>query len=41
MQFSPLVSDHVQKLTPPTKEELDLLRSEIDPDKLIIGRVGT
>lgn len=38
MQFEPLIADKVEELKPPTEEELRLLREEIDPDRVIIGR---
>ncbi len=38
MEFKPLVADEVVEIEPPTKEELRLLREDIDPYKLVIGR---
>ncbi|MFQ6014247.1 MAG: CoA-transferase subunit beta [Anaerolineae bacterium] len=39
MGFEPLVADELKELEPPRLEELELLREEIDPDRVIIGRV--
>ena len=39
MGFEPLVAETVEKLEPPTAEELRLLREEIDPERAIIGKV--
>lgn len=39
MMFEPLVADELEELEPPHPEELKQLREEIDPDKVIIGRV--
>jgi glutaconate CoA-transferase subunit B len=38
MGFQPLVAEKVEMLDPPTREELVVLREEIDPLRLIIGR---
>lgn len=38
MDFKPLVASAVEVLEPPTKEELRILREEIDPSRAIIGR---
>ncbi len=38
MDFEPLVADPVQTLEPPTAEELRVLREEIDPSGVVIGR---
>lgn len=40
MDFTPETGDTVEELPPPTAEELRILREEIDPDRLIIGRTG-
>jgi len=39
MEFKPLVADKIAEITPPKTEELRLLREEIDPDRVVIGRV--
>jgi hypothetical protein len=38
MGFAPLVAGKVEVLEPPTREELAVLREEIDPSRMIIGR---
>lgn len=38
MEFEPLVADRVETLSPPTAEELRIMREEIDPAGAIIGR---
>jgi glutaconate CoA-transferase subunit B len=40
MGFAPLVAEKVEPLEPPTAEELAILRQEIDPGRIIIGRPG-
>ena len=40
MGFAPLVAEKVETLEPPTAEELAILRQEIDPGRIIIGRPG-
>jgi len=40
MEFEPLVADKIETLKPPTPEELRLLREVIDPDRVVIGKVG-
>jgi glutaconate CoA-transferase subunit B len=40
MEFTPLVSDKMEELEPPTPEELRLLRNEIDPIRAIIGKAA-
>lgn len=37
MGFKPLVSEKVEELEPPSREELRVLREEIDPARIIIG----
>jgi glutaconate CoA-transferase subunit B len=39
MGFVPLVAEKLQTLSPPTPEELKMLREVIDPDRVVIGRV--
>jgi glutaconate CoA-transferase subunit B len=39
MNFEPLVAKKIEELKPPTEEELRLLREEIDPDRVIIGKI--
>lgn len=39
MEFEPLVAGSLEELKPPTAEELGILREEIDPDRVVIGRV--
>jgi len=39
MGFKPLISENIHELEPPTDDELRLLREEIDPSRIIIGRV--
>jgi glutaconate CoA-transferase subunit B len=38
MMFEPLVAPRVETLGPPTADELRVLREEIDPDRVVIGR---
>lgn len=40
MEFKPLVADKIEEIKPPTADELKLLRQEIDPDRVVIGRVS-
>ncbi|PTL36461.1 acyl CoA--acetate/3-ketoacid CoA transferase subunit beta [Candidatus Methylomirabilis limnetica] len=40
MEFTPLIAERVEELSPPTPEELRILREEIDPDRAIIGAAG-
>jgi glutaconate CoA-transferase subunit B len=37
MEFEPVVPDRVESLAPPTEEELDVLRSDIDPTGRTLG----
>lgn len=39
MDFKPLVAERVEEIEPPTGQELCVLREEIDPSRVIIGRV--
>jgi glutaconate CoA-transferase subunit B len=39
MSFEPGVADEIEELEPPRSEELKILREEIDPDRVVIGRV--
>jgi len=38
MGFEPRVAEKIEVLEPPTREELAVLREEIDPSRMIIGR---
>ena len=38
MEFQPDVADELTTIEPPRPEELEILRGEIDPDRVIIGR---
>ncbi len=38
MMFEPLVADRVETLAAPTADELRVLREDIDPDRVVIGR---
>lgn len=38
MDFRPDVADEIEVLEPPKPAELELLRGEIDPDRVVIGR---
>jgi hypothetical protein len=38
MGFEPRVAQKVEALEPPTRKELAILREEIDPTRVIIGR---
>ena len=40
MEFTPLVANKIEEIKPPTADELRLLRDEIDPDRVVIGRVN-
>ncbi len=40
MEFVPEVAPRLDTIEPPRPEELDMLRSDIDPDRVIIGRQG-
>lgn len=37
--FKLLWADHITETEPPTKEELSILREQIDPERVIIGRM--
>jgi hypothetical protein len=39
MSFEPLVADELMHMEPPRPAELQMLREDIDPDCVIIGRV--
>ena len=38
MEFTPLIAERVEELSPPTPEELRILREEIDPDRVELGQ---
>jgi glutaconate CoA-transferase subunit B len=38
MNFEPHVADNIETIEPPRKKELALLREEIDPDRVVIGK---
>ncbi len=38
MGFRPVIADDIKVLEPPTEEELRILRDEIDPYRLVIGK---
>jgi acyl CoA:acetate/3-ketoacid CoA transferase beta subunit len=38
MEFEPLVSDKLERMAPPTEEQLTLIRSQIDPGGLVVSR---
>jgi glutaconate CoA-transferase subunit B len=38
MDFEPLIADDLKTMTPPTEEQLTVLRAEIDPDGLTLAR---
>ncbi len=40
MEFTPLIAERVEELSPPTPDELRVLREEIDPDRSIIGKTA-
>ena len=40
MSFEPLVADDLMKMEPPSPAELQMLREDIDPDRVIIGVVN-
>lgn len=39
LRFEPTVASSLEELKPPTEGELKVLREEIDPDRVVIGRV--
>ncbi len=39
MEFEPVVANVLEQLGPPTEDELKILREEIDPDRVVIGRI--
>jgi hypothetical protein len=39
MNFEPHVADNIETIEPPREKELALLRGEIDPDRVVIGRL--
>jgi hypothetical protein len=41
MTFEPLIATTVEKMAPPTADELTWLRERIDPDRLVIGKGKT
>jgi acyl CoA:acetate/3-ketoacid CoA transferase len=41
MAFEPLIAPTVEKMAPPTENELTWLRERIDPDRLVIGKGRT
>ncbi|MDP2949724.1 MAG: CoA-transferase [Chloroflexota bacterium] len=38
MEFEPLIADQVERMEPPTEEELAIIRAEIDPGGLTVSR---
>lgn len=38
MEFKPLISDNVEEIAPPSRDELRILREEIDPNNLVIKK---
>ncbi|MBI5166426.1 MAG: acyl CoA--acetate/3-ketoacid CoA transferase subunit beta [candidate division NC10 bacterium] len=38
MEFEPVVVEKIEEIEPPTADELHILREEIDPSRVIIGR---
>lgn len=38
MEFTPLLSEKIEQIDPPTQEELRILREEIDPNNLVINK---
>lgn len=40
MEFTPLIAEQVEELSPSTPEELRILREEINLDRAIIGAAG-
>lgn len=38
MEFTPLLSEKIEQLDPPSQEELHILREEIDPNNLVINK---
>ena len=38
MEFEPLIADKLERMEPPTEEELTIIRSEIDPGGLTVSR---
>jgi glutaconate CoA-transferase subunit B len=39
MNFKPLIADKIERLQSPTESELRLLRDEIDPERVVIGKI--
>jgi acyl CoA:acetate/3-ketoacid CoA transferase beta subunit len=40
MAFEPMVADKIDVLQAPRTDELNYLRDVIDPDRVVIGRIG-
>jgi glutaconate CoA-transferase subunit B len=38
MEFEPLIADKLERMEPPTEEELTIIRAEIDPGGLTVSR---
>jgi glutaconate CoA-transferase subunit B len=38
MEFKPLIADKLERMEPPTDEQLNIIRSQIDPGGLTVGR---
>jgi glutaconate CoA-transferase subunit B len=38
MEFEPLIADKVERMEPPTDEELTIIRAQIDPGGLTVSR---
>jgi glutaconate CoA-transferase subunit B len=38
MDFEPLVADKVERMEPPTEEQLTIIRAQIDPGGLTVSR---
>lgn len=41
MKFTPLIAPQLEELSPPTPEELRILREGIDPERELIGKAAT
>jgi glutaconate CoA-transferase subunit B len=38
MEFEPLIADKLERMEPPTDEELTIIRAQIDPGGLTVSR---
>jgi hypothetical protein len=38
MEFEPLIADKIERMEPPTEEQLNVIRTDLDPGGLAVSR---